>query len=181
MNKNNPWQLKSIRAIYENPWIKVDEHQVINPAGNDGIYGTVEFKNRAVGIVPLAENGDTWLVGQFRYPLQAYHWEIPMGGAPAGESLVDCALRELKEETGLSAANVTPLCHLHLSNSITNEEGVVFIARDLQQGVAEFEETEVITIRRLPFKEAFDMVMAGEITDAISVAAIQKVRLLGLA
>lgn len=181
MSQNNPWQVQQKRVVYDNPWIHVEEHQVINPAGNPGIYGTVSFKNRAVGIVPLADNGDTWLVRQFRYPLDQCHWEIPMGGAPYEEEVEQCALRELKEETGLIAKNLKPLCHLHLSNSITNEEAFAFVATGLQQGDTEFEETEVLTIRRLPFSEVLEMTLSGAITDAVSVAAIQRVRLLGLA
>lgn len=178
---NNPWNIHTLQLKYDNPWIRVEEHQGINPAGKPGIYGTVSFKNRAVGIVPLADNGDTWLVGQYRFPLQQYHWEIPMGGASAEENLEQCALRELKEETGLSAESLMPLCHLHLSNSITNEEGFAYLAQGLVQGSSDCEDTEVITVKRLPFDEVFEMVCQGQITDAITVAAIQRIRLLGLA
>ena len=181
MNTDNPWRLISKETVYQNPWIEVEHHDVLNPAGNPGIYGTVSFKNRAIGIVPIAENGDTWLVGQYRYPLQQYHWEIPMGGAPYGEPGKDCAIRELKEETGLIANEVAALFKLHLSNSITNEEAEVFVARDLSQGETEFEETEVISIRRLAFDDALKMALNGEITDAISVAALMRIRLEGIA
>ncbi|CCU71552.1 NUDIX domain-containing protein [Thalassolituus oleivorans] len=177
----SPWQIISSKTYYQNPWIKIDEYQVINPAGNPGIYGTVSFKNRAVGVVPLAENGDTWLVGQYRFPLSQYHWEIPMGGCPLDEDPAACALRELKEETGLIASELMPCGHAHMSNCITNEEGFVFVARGLEQGETEMEETEVLTIRRLPFDEVFAMVMDGRITDALSVLAIQRIRLLGMA
>lgn len=180
-DEHNPWTTVSVKEIYTNPWIRVHEHQVINPAGNPGIYGTVSFRNRAVGIVPLAENGDIWLVGQYRFPLQQYHWEIPMGGAPEGEYALDCAERELREETGLKAQSIELLAHVHTSNCITNEEGFVFIARGLTEVGAEPEETEVLTVRRLPFSEALQMTMDGRITDAISVIALQKMRLLGMA
>jgi 8-oxo-dGTP pyrophosphatase MutT (NUDIX family) len=177
----NPWQTLSREVKYDNPWIRVEEHQVINPAGGDGIYGTVSFKNRAVAIVPLFENGDTLLVGQFRYPLQEYHWELPMGGAPEDESLVGCAQRELQEETGYRAANWQPILSMHLSNSITQEQGFTFIARELVGGEMSLEDTEDITLKRLPFEDVFQRVMAGEITDAMTVASVMKVRLLGLA
>ena len=177
----NPWKTLSKAIKYENPWIRVEEHQIINPAGNPGIYGTVNFKNTAVGIVPLFANGDTLLVGQYRYPLQQYHWEIPMGGAPIGESHLTCAKRELREETGLKADNWQLILHSHLSTSITQEEGYVFIATELEQGKSCLEETEDISVRRLPFCEAFELAMAGGITDGLSVNAIFKVRLLGLA
>ncbi|MDK2777885.1 MAG: NUDIX hydrolase [Pseudomonadota bacterium] len=181
MTENNPWQILAVSEEYENPWIQVREYQVPNPAGNPGIYGTVSFRNRAVGVVPLAENGDTWLVGQYRFPLNEYHWEIPMGGAPAGEPAEACARRELKEETGLLAGSMEFLCRVHTSNCITDEEGLVYIARGLTEAEAEPEETEVLQVRRLPFTEVFAMVMDGRITDAISVAAVQRIRLAGLA
>lgn len=181
MSTDNPWKLIHKETVYQNPWIKVEHHEVLNPAGKPGIYGTVGFKNRAIGVVPVADNGDTWLVGQYRYPLQQYHWEIPMGGAPDGESGSDCAARELKEETGLIANTITALCQLHLSNSITDEAAEVYVARDLSQGETEFEETEVISVRRLPFDDALKMALNGEITDAISVAALLRIRLEGIA
>lgn len=181
MSINSPWKTLSTDVKYDNPWIMVEEHQVINPAGNPGIYGTVSFKNRAVAIVPLFANGDVLLVGQFRYPLQEYHWELPMGGAPEGESELICAQRELKEETGFSAKSWQLIMTMHLSNSITQEQGFSYIASDLQEGEMELEETEDITVKRLPFEEAFQQVMNGDITDAMTVAALMKVRLMGLA
>lgn len=181
MSVENPWKTLSAEVKYDNPWIRVEEHQVINPAGNPGIYGTVSFKNRAVAIVPIFANGDVLLVGQFRYPLQEYHWELPMGGAPEGESELMCAQRELKEETGFSAKNWQLIMTMHLSNSITQEQGFSYIATGLEEGDMELEETEDITLKRLPFEEAFQQVMNGAITDAMTVAAIMKVRLLALA
>lgn len=181
MSINSPWKTLSTDVKYDNPWIMVEEHQVINPAGNPGIYGTVSFKNRAVAIVPIFANGDVLLVGQFRYPLQEYHWELPMGGAPEGESELICAQRELKEETGFSAKSWQLIMTMHLSNSITQEQGFSYIASDLQEGEMELEETEDITVKRLPFEEAFQQVMNGDITDAMTVATLMKVRLMGLA
>ncbi len=177
----SPWKTLSGEVKYDNPWIRVEEFQVLNPAGSAGIYGTVTFKNRAVAILPLFANGDTLLVGQFRYPLQQYHWELPMGGAPDGESELLCAQRELKEETGFSARNWQLYMTLHLSNSITQEQGFSFIAKGLQEGEMELEETEDIVVKRLPFEDVFQQVMTGEITDAMTVASVMKARLLGLA
>ncbi|MFT6468685.1 MAG: 8-oxo-dGTP pyrophosphatase MutT (NUDIX family) [Oleispira sp.] len=177
----NPWKTLSREVKYDNPWIRVEEHQVINPAGGEGIYGTVSFKNRAVAIVALFENGDTLLVGQHRYPLQEYHWELPMGGAPEGESILACAERELQEETGFSAERWQQILTMHLSNSITQEQGFTFIAEGLKAGEMELEYTEDIVCQRLPFEAVFDRVMSGEITDAMTVASVMKVRLLGLA
>jgi len=171
---HNQWQVLSSRKVYDNPWMEVQEDQVLNPAGNQGIYGTVRFKNWALGIIPIDHEGNTWLVGQYRYPLNEYSWEIPMGGGPLLEPPQASAAKELKEETGLVAQKWQLLMKLHTSNSITNETGYVYLARDLEQQAAETEETEVLSIRKLPFKKAVSMALDGEITDAISVAGLLK-------
>ena len=176
----NPWKTQSVKTVYENPWIKLEEHQVITPAGKEGIYGKVHFKNRAMAIVPIDQDGNTWLVGQFRYTLDEYSWEIPMGGGPIDQDLLESAKRELKEETGLSASKWTELMKIHTSNSVTDEWGLIYLAEDLSEGETEFEDTEVLQIKKLPFQEALDMVMKGEITDSISVAGLLKAaRILG--
>lgn len=170
------WKKLSSRIAFENPWITVFEEQVINPGGGRSNYGRVHFKNQAVAIAPLDDEGNTWLVGQDRYVLDAFSWELPMGGAPLSESPLDAAKRELKEETGLTAAKWTETMRLHTSNSITDELGIVFVAEELTEGEPEFGETENITIRKLPLAEALEMVRRGEITDAISVAALLQLR-----
>jgi 8-oxo-dGTP pyrophosphatase MutT (NUDIX family) len=172
--ENNPWKTKKITPIYENPWITVEEHKVVNPAGNDGIYGKVHFKNRAMAIIPIDQELNTWLVGQYRYTLDEYAWEIPMGGGPIAEDQLASAQRELKEETGLIATKWTELMKIHTSNSVTDEVGFVYLAEELTQGETEFEETEVLKIKKIPFVEVLEMVMKGEITDGISVAGILK-------
>jgi 8-oxo-dGTP pyrophosphatase MutT (NUDIX family) len=169
------WKKLDSRIVYDNPWITVREDRVLNPGGGENQYGHVHFKNRAVAIVPLDEHGNTWLVGQDRYTLGAYSWEVPMGGAGKDEEPLAAAKRELKEETGLLAARWTGVMHLHISNSITDEEGFVFVAEDLMEEEPDFEETEKLEIRKLPLNEALDMVTRGEITDAISVAAILRI------
>lgn len=179
--KGNPWKTEEVNEVYQNPWIKVEEHRVINPAGNLGIYGKVQFKNKALGIIPLDSEGYTWIVGQYRYPLEEYSWEIPMGGGPIGVDILESAKRELKEETGLTAKKWTQVMRIHTSNSVTDEEGFVFLAEELTEGLTEFEETEVLAIKKLPFKDLVAMVMNGEITDGISIAGVLKVaRILGL-
>ncbi len=177
----NPWITQSSRQIYDNPWITVQEDQVINPKGGDGIYGKVLFKNRALGIIPVSRQQETWLVGQYRYPLQEYSWEIPMGGGPLKEDILTAAKRELKEETGLTARRWTNIMRIHTSNSVTNEEGFVFLAEELTAGEPEEEETEELQLKKVPFTGALDMVMESQITDSLSVAGILKVaRLLNL-
>ncbi len=172
MSESNPWRFIRSREIFQNAWFEVREDEVINPAGRINFYGRVNFKNQAIGIIPLDANGDTWLVGQYRYVLDEYSWEIPMGGSPMGEDPMETAKRELKEETGLSAAKWQPLMRLHTSNSVTNEKGFVFVAEQLTHGETEFEETEMITVKKLPFNEAVTMALSGKITDAISVAGL---------
>ncbi len=172
--EKNPWKTLNGKLVYENPWIRLDEYQVINPSGGEGIYGKVSFKGRAVGILPIDDEGNTWLVGQYRYTLDEYSWEIPMGGVPFDEALEKGALRELREETGLVAKGLELLCKVHTSNSVTDEVGFVYLAKELVQVEAEFDETEDITIKKLPFREALEWVMDNKVTDSLSVAGILK-------
>jgi len=176
------WKKLSSKDIYDNPWIHLEEHQVINPGGGQGIYGKVSFKNKAIGIIPIDEDFNTWLVGQFRYTLNEYSWEIPMGGGPLNEDILDTAKRELKEETGLIAANWENILRIHTSNSVTDEEGFVFLARDLTITDRELEETESdLKLWKLPLKDAIKMVMDNKITDSISIGGLLKTsRILGL-
>ncbi len=170
----NPWKTVSGELIYENQWIRLDEFQVINPSGGAGIYGKVSFKGRAVGILPIDEDMNTWLVGQYRYTLNEYSWEIPMGAVPEDEVLEEGAARELKEETGLIAKSMEFLCKIHTSNSVTDEVGLVYLAKDLAQSTTAFDDTEDITVKKLPFTEVLEWVMDGRITDSLSVGSILK-------
>lgn len=172
----NSWKTLSTELVYESAWIAVHKHQTINPAGNPAVYSVVNFKNLAIGVLPLSEDGYTWLVGQWRYPLNAYSWEIPEGGGPLGEAPLDTARRELKEETGIVATDFREIMQLHLSNSATDEHAFVFLATGLSFEHAEPEETEDLKVKKVSISEAFDMTLRGEITDAISVAAIMKVK-----
>jgi hypothetical protein len=152
MEEINPWITIESHKIYENNWIGLTEHQVINPSGGKGIYGEVHFKNYAIGILPLDGELNTWLVGQYRFPLKAYSWEIPEGGGPLESD--------------------------HLSNSVSNELAIIYIAKGLSQGEAAPEETEELSIRKLPFEEAYQMVVNGQITDSMSVAALLRAKIL---
>lgn len=174
----NPWQIKTEKLVYDNPWIQVTEYGVINPSGGPGIYGKVSYKNLAIGILPLDEDGNTWLVGQYRFPIDTYSWEIPEGGGDKNIDPLISAQRELLEETGLKAKYWKKLLDIHLSNSVSDEWGISFLATGLSYHEAEPEETEQLVIRKLPFREAFDMVMNGEITDSLSMVTILKVNYL---
>jgi ADP-ribose pyrophosphatase len=177
-NPLNTWQTLSSELVYESAWIAVNKHQTTNPAGKPAVYSVVNFKNLAIGILPLSDDGYTWLVGQWRYPLNSYSWEIPEGGGPLGEAPIETAVRELKEETGIVAKKFEEIMQLHLSNSATDEHAYVFLATDLTFEEAEPEETEDLNVKKVHINEAFNMVMNGEITDGISVAAIFKVKYL---
>lgn len=177
-NDLNSWKTLTSELVYESAWIAVNRHETINPAGKPAIYSVVNFKNLAIGIIPLSDDGYTWLVGQWRYPLNAYSWEIPEGGGPLGEEPVKTAERELKEETGIVAKHFEEIMQLDLSNSATDEHAHVFLATDLSFEESEPEETEDLQVKKVHINEAFDMVLKGEITDAISVAAIFKVKYL---
>lgn len=177
MSEENPFKVLASREVYDNPWISVREHRVEKPRGGEGIYGVVHFKNRAVGVVPY-EDGHVWMVGQYRFALGRYSWEIPEGGAPAGESIEDCARRELAEETGLSARRLDPLVTVHLSNSVTDEVGHIFLARDLSEGAASPEDTEVLHVKRLPLEEVHSLIQKAVITDALTVSGILQVMLM---
>jgi len=170
----NPWKTLSTRPLYDNPWISVREDQVINPKGGKGIYGVVHFKNKAIGIIPVDEEGYTWLVGQYRYALEEYCWEIPMGGGPLAIDILESAQRELKEETGFTAARWTMIARIHTSNSVTDEEGFVFLAEGLTPGETAPEETEDLVVRKVHLREAVAMVMDNRITDSISVGGLLK-------
>jgi 8-oxo-dGTP pyrophosphatase MutT (NUDIX family) len=176
----NPWTRLSRRSLYDNPWIAVYEDQVRRPDGLPGIYGVVHFHNRAIGVVPLDDQDRVLLVGQYRYPLDLYSWEIPEGGAAPGEEPLEAAQRELREETGYSARSWQEILRAHLSNSVTDEEAVCYLARDLQPGNAQPEGTERLQVRWVPFDTALDMAARGLITDALSVLGLQRVALMRL-
>ena len=171
----NPWTTHAITTVYDNPWIAVTHREVTTPGGHPGIYGMVHFKNLAIGIVPLDEEQHIWLVGQFRYPLNQYSWEIPEGGCPLGTAPLDSAKRELREETGMEAREWTKILDMHLSNSVSDEAAVVYLAQGLSFGEPEPEETESLQLRRVSLETALNMIDSGEITDSISVAALLKV------
>jgi len=176
--EENPWITNTSEEVYESPWIKVTKHDVLNPAGNPATYSVVHFKGLAIGVLALDHELNTWLVGQWRYPLKEYSWEIPEGGGALDVEPVESAKRELKEETGIVAKNYKEIMRMHLSNSATDELAIVYIATDLRFEDSEPEESEVLQLKKLPFQEAYQWVMEGKIMDAITVAAILKTKIL---
>lgn len=175
-DEKNPWLIKTTQVKYDNPWIRVDEHQVVNPAGNPGIYGVVHFKNIAVAVIPLDENNNTWIVGQYRFPHHRYEWEIPEGGCPEGSTPLETAKRELLEECGLLAENFEMILEMQLSNSGTDEVSYTFVARGITITQSEPEETEVLQIKKIPFEELYQMVLGNEIRDALTIASVLKLK-----
>ena len=169
------WKTLDSRIVYENPWFTLREDEVINPGGGRNTYGHIQFRKKAIAIVPIDEDGYTWIVGQDRYTLGEYSWEVPMGASEPGEAPLETAHRELREETGLTASEITQVMRLHTSNSVTDEEGFVFVATGLSEGETEFDEMEVLDVRRLPLADVVAMIERGEMTDAISVAAILRI------
>lgn len=174
-NQDNPWTRVSARTVYENPWIRVEDHVVVEPGGQPGQYGKVCFKSNAIAVLPLDSDGYTTLVGQYRYTLDEYSWELPMGGTHPDETPQQAGERELREETGLIAANWRQLMRIHTSNSVTDEVGYVFLATDLKQDSAAPDSTEQLQIRRIPLQEAHERAISGAITDAMTIAAILRV------
>ncbi|MCX8112505.1 MAG: NUDIX hydrolase [Bacteroidia bacterium] len=172
MKKDNPWQTLSSRLIYENPWIALRENQIIDPSGRPGIYGVIHYKNLALGAIPIDNEGYTYLVGQYRYPLSEYSWEIPEGGGKIGADPLAEIQRELSEETGLKAHHWKLLLRMHLSNSVSDELALIYLAWGLETGEAHPESTEALDLLRLPLREAIHWVHTGRITDSLSVAGL---------
>jgi 8-oxo-dGTP pyrophosphatase MutT (NUDIX family) len=170
--ERNPWTRLSTRLIYENPWIAVREDQVLRPDGKPGIYGVVHYRNLAIGVLPVEDDGSIWLVGQYRYPLDLYSWEIPEGGGSPDESPESAARRELIEETGISAIDLELIAKSHLSNSVSDECAYVYRATGLTHGPSSPEGTERLQVRRFAWHEALAMLRSSQITDSLSVIAL---------
>jgi 8-oxo-dGTP pyrophosphatase MutT (NUDIX family) len=174
---NNPWTLIQSSVAYENPWIRVDHQDVLTPKGTPGIYGKVHYKNLAIGIIPIDENLNTWIVGQYRYPLDHYSWEIPEGGGLIQNDPEESAQRELKEECGLITQNLEMILEMHLSNSVSDEKALIYLATGLTEVESEPEDTEELLVKKIPFEQLYQMVLRNEITDSMSVAGVLRAKL----
>ena len=169
MQERNPWTILSQQTIHENPWIRIEHHDVITPTGTNGIYTCVDFKNWAIGVVPIDTDGYTYIVGQYRFPLQEYSWEIPEGGGYKNVSPLESGQRELLEETGITAKNWQLLYEFNTSNSVTNERAFIFLATNLTFGQAQPEETEELSLKKIAFTDLLEMVYKNEVKDSLTI------------
>ena len=172
------WKEISKKTVYENPWIEVSESEVLTPKGKKEIYGKVHFKKKTVGILPIIDENKTILVGQHRFPTDSYSWEIPMGGVDLDEVPLDAAKRELKEETGIVADKWVKFLHLETSNSVSDEEAIVFYCHTISMVEQNPDDAEILEMKILDFNESLKKVNRREIKDAVSIAAILKMNLI---
>lgn len=178
MIERGPWKTLKEDERYRSPWIAVSQHDVIDPSGRQGIYGVIHFVNLAIGVVPLDEDLNTWIVGQYRYPIQQYSWEIPEGGGRRDVPPLESAQRELREEAGIAADRWQEILRMDLSNSASDEHAIIYVAQGLSFFPPEPDHDEELALRKLPFAELYGMVMRGEVRDSLTVAAVMKVRLM---
>lgn len=174
----NPWTTLSKEQVHESPWISITKHEVLNPNGTPGKYSTIHFKNLAIGVLPLDKDYNTWIVGQYRYPINKYTWEIPEGGGHLDVAPLDSAKRELSEETGITAQKWTKIQEMHLSNSASDEFCILYVAQNLSLGESHPDDDEELEIKKVSFNELYRMVLDGEVTDSLSVAAVLKAKIL---
>lgn len=178
MEMRGPWTLLEENERYRSPWIVVSQHEVVDPGGQRGIYGVVHFENIALGVVALDEHMNTWIVGQYRYPIEAYSWEIPEGGGRRDIPPLDSAKRELREEAGIEAERWREILRMDLSNSASDEHAILYVAQGLTFHAPQPDHDEELELRKLPFEELYAMVVRGEVLDSLTVAAVLKVKLM---
>ncbi|MEQ8344624.1 MAG: NUDIX hydrolase [Sneathiellaceae bacterium] len=176
--EDNPWTILGRTELYRDPWLAVHRHEVLNPVGRPHCYTTVHLVKFGIGVLPVDGNGCTRLVGQYRFPLRRYSWEIPEGGGDRDGAPQDGAARELREETGLTAASWLPILDVDMSNGLSDERAFGFIAWDLSEGEAEPEESEVLAQRHVPLAELYAMIDRGEIRDALTILVALRARCL---
>lgn len=177
--KRGSWTELSTEVKYSNPWIEVSESQILNPNGGEGIYGVVHFKNLAIGVIPIDDDGNTWIVGQERFPFDGkYTWEIIEGGGPLDIDPLESAKRELLEEAGLKAENWTLIQTMDLSNSATDEKALIYVATGLSHHESNPDDTEKLDVKKIPFEQLLKKVLKGEIVDSLSVVGVMRYHLM---
>ncbi len=170
--ERNPWKTLDSKVVYKNPWISVREDKVICPDGSEGIYGVVDSK-RATAVVALTPDREVYLVGQYRYPIDRYSWEIIEGGVEPGESPLAACKRELEEEAGLQAEKFVPLGgETHLSNCFTSERSYLYLATELRPVQSRPDNTEILQVKKVPLSDALRMCDSGEISDGLSLIGL---------
>lgn len=173
--KRGPWTIHESRQIYDNPWIEVNEHQVTQPDGSPSIYGVMSPKFIALGVLPIFEDGSTVLVGQYRFAPDRYSWELPEGGGRLDADPLESAKRELAEETGYRATQWETFLELDMSNSVTDEASIAYLAWDLEPGKTDLDSSEAdLVSERVSFQQALSRAMSGEIRDAFTVVMLGK-------
>ncbi len=176
--EKNPWTTLSTEKIYDSPWIGLTKHNVLTPNNTPGTYSVIHFKNIALAVLPLDKDYNTWIVGQYRYPINQYSWEVPEGGGKRNVPPIDSAKRELLEETGITANKWTKIQELHLSNSASDEFGILYVAQDLSFGESHPEDEEELVSKKIHFDELYKLVEEGSITDSLTVTIVLRVKLL---
>jgi 8-oxo-dGTP pyrophosphatase MutT (NUDIX family) len=174
----NPWTKIQEKKVYESPWITLEHHEVLNPSGKEGTYSVVRFKRLAIGIIPLDDELNTWIVGQYRFPIDVYSWEIPEGGGDREINPLESAKRELLEECGIIAQDWQLIQQMQLSNAATDEIAYIFVAKNLSFTNANPDEEEQLEVKKIPFDQLYDRVNSGDITDSLSVAGVLRAKLL---
>ena len=181
MSENDPewlrprgqgWRVRGRVHLHDNPWFALDEFDAVAPTGQPARYYLQSYKNIAVGVLPLHDDGTLTLVGQWRFPFDAYSWELPEGGAPKGEAPIEGARRELREEAGLAAADWRLILTMQLSNASSDEIAYGYLATGLTAVEREPDATEQLAVERVPFREALKAAASGRIQDAITVAML---------
>jgi ADP-ribose pyrophosphatase len=174
----SPWKVLNSQEVYTSPWIKVTKHDVLDPSSTKGTYSVVHFKHYAIGVLPLDDDYNTWIVGQYRFPLERFTWEIPEGGGDLDQSPLTSAKRELSEEVGISADKWTKIQEFDTSNASTDEKAIIYVAQNLNFHESHPDDNEQLTVKKLPFSELYQLAIEGKITDSLSLVAILKTKLL---